>query len=387
MATTIPSTTSNRWQIITNIWQKEQWLYGFVGALAGFIFGIAASGKLGNIVNWFASGFWNEALSIAITVIVLDRLNALRMLDERKQALFQQLKSRSNDLAIDALEQIQQHEDWWSRAIESHRKYVPGVGKVIDLHGIQWAGGVNLSQVQIPHAILEQANLTGAILENVDFSYARLFEANLSGTELNFANLTHAALGLANLRNSNLLHSKIKNANLTLADLTNANLHFADLSGSIMQGAKFIDAILSNVNLNGSDLNNADLSHSNLHESNFRNAGMGYANLSNTDLQSANLENAILYKAKLLGANLCNSNLRGANLTEAIFDEKTILPDANLVEITNERGYMYDKYWTPNVDMTRYTDPNHLTHWQPHYLKDGYHGHKPVWLRDAEIGE
>jgi len=31
---------------------------------------------------------------------------------------------------------------------------------------------------------------------------------------------------------------------------------------------------------------------------------------------------------------------------------------------------IFDKYWTPDTDMSRYTDPEHTDFWQPDWVKD-----------------
>jgi hypothetical protein len=63
----------------------------------------------------------------------------------------------------------------------------------------------------------------------------------------------------------------------------------------------------------------------------------------------------------LIGADLRGTNFKAANLTGAIlrnaqFSNKTILPD--------------DKKWTPETDMTRYTNPNHPDFWQPDWVQE-----------------
>ncbi|MEL7433487.1 MAG: pentapeptide repeat-containing protein, partial [Chloroflexota bacterium] len=62
-------------------------------------------------------------------------------------------------------------------------------------------------------------------------------------------------------------------------------------------------------------------------------------------LENANLSNTLLWNV-----NLSNANLKNADLTDAIFDE-TILPDKTV--------------WTPDTDMTRFTNPEHPDFWSP----------------------
>lgn len=82
------------------------------------------------------------------------------------------------------------------------------------------------------------------------------------------------------------------------------------------------------------------------------------------DLREANLQGARLGDAKLASADLALANiapsfavarLGDANLAGAKFDENTILPNSTFSE--------YNK-WTPDTDMTRFTDPNHPDFWR-----------------------
>ena len=54
------------------------------------------------------------------------------------------------------------------------------------------------------------------------------------------------------------------------------------------------------------------------------------------------------------------------------FDERTVLPDAEHTGYDANYNRVYDKYWTPDTDMTRYTDPNHVDYWQPEWSAAGF---------------
>jgi hypothetical protein len=67
-------------------------------------------------------------------------------------------------------------------------------------------------------------------------------------------------------------------------------------------------------------------------------------------LQDANLQKVRLQYTNFQGAYLKNTNLRNVeDVDKAQFDENTILPDG-----TN---------WQPDIDMSRFTDPNHPNFW------------------------
>jgi uncharacterized protein YjbI with pentapeptide repeats len=67
-------------------------------------------------------------------------------------------------------------------------------------------------------------------------------------------------------------------------------------------------------------------------------------------LAHANLQGADLWHVNLQGALLIGANLQGADLWHVNFDEATTLPD--------------EYPWTPETNLTRFTDPNHLNFWR-----------------------
>ena len=47
---------------------------------------------------------------------------------------------------------------------------------------------------------------------------------------------------------------------------------------------------------------------------------------------------------------------------------------------------IYDKHWTPETDMTRYTNPDHPDFWEPEYIKPDFietsHNPLPLWAQE-----
>lgn len=126
--------------------------------------------------------------------------------------------------------------------------------------------------------------------------------------------------------------------------LTRVDLQYADLT----------DANLGRANLTHTNLERANLTDANLGEAKLTDANLAYGNLTDTFLVNADLTNAYLLGVNLTDANLEYADLTGAyleyaNLTGARFSENTILPDN-----TN---------WTPDSDLTRFTDPDHPDFW------------------------
>jgi len=93
------------------------------------------------------------------------------------------------------------------------------------------------------------------------------------------------------------------------------------------------------------------------------------AKFNNATINDSELTEAILNYANFSGANLQNTGLRYASLEGTIFNEKTKLPDS-----TDENPI----FWTPEINMEKYTNPEHPNFWEPDYSKTR-------WLLDAGI--
>lgn len=150
-------------------------------------------------------------------------------------------------------------------------------------------------------------------------------EQLLRGEDLQGANLQDSALDLADLRHAVLVQANLRNVTLRGAHLEGVDLRFADLSNANLWGA-----FLQEANLVDANLGNADLRETKLVKA---------------DLGSANLKGANLHGTILKGANLFD-----ANLDDARFTNNTVLPDGT--------------HWTPDADLTRFTDPYHTDFWR-----------------------
>ncbi|MEM7131295.1 MAG: pentapeptide repeat-containing protein [Chloroflexota bacterium] len=198
--------------------------YGALGlslftALWGAIQTGAFPGRL--IEDFYANGA-AELASIAITVLIIDRLTEWRAEQRYKSQVLEQLRANVNANALEAV-RISRRRGWLE----------DGSLK-----------GLNLSL----------ANLSGALMFNTDLEGAKLIGTSLSGVSLGGANLRHAYLSDADAKNGSFL-----NADFYDADLENANLERADLRNTILEQASLRDANLSWADLRGASLANADL--------------------------------------------------------------------------------------------------------------------------------
>jgi uncharacterized protein YjbI with pentapeptide repeats len=177
---------------------------------------------------------------------------------------------------------------------------------------------LNLSNIDIRGAILNEANLhrvilTKANLQDVNFDRAYLQEAILKETNLKKASFYNTKLQETDLRKANLQEVCFLGADLQGAFLSATNMQGVNLQGATLKGAS-----LSIANLEGASLHGADLSRANLQGANF----MG-ANLLEVDLAESNLQGT-----KLRGADLTNAkNLKLQQIELAYVDSTTTLPD------------------------------------------------------------
>lgn len=189
---------TRKWQ---NIEETQQFalvlaIFAVMVIVAGYI---TVNGMVLDIVtisDAFYANLGAEALSIIVTVLILDRLNETRAKVQRqiekKAELIAELGGSSNDGVLRALRLIKHYE----------------YDKDGSLRG----------------ANLQLANLRHANLRYVNMPEVRLDEARLDKADLIAANLSLAVLEGACLRNC-----KLVGANLSGADLTNSDLAYAEL--------------------------------------------------------------------------------------------------------------------------------------------------------------
>jgi hypothetical protein len=111
-----------------------------------------------------------------------------------------------------------------------------------------------------------------------------------------------------------------------------------------------------------------------------------YAVLKMAQFRGASLKGAQFRGADLQGADFTKADLQGANFTEANLQEANFI-DANLQEADfrlaahNGLSLLPDgSSWTPDTDITRFTDPNHPNFWR------SADPESPAYRDDAEEG-
>lgn len=341
------ATLTQREQEIVDFWANDGKQYLIPGSIILVIVGIIIGGFIFGAEHPFftsndnflgySTNVFTELLSVGITILVLDRLNERRQTFREKERLRVLARSRANQVALNAIEEM------------------------------RFNGWLEGDESLLQNAYLARANLQTVNLANANLQVARLYRANLRG-----AYLFRTSLEGANLESSDLAEADLRRANLSYTKLSSVNFQDAIMGSANLQGAT-----VSRANLQGARLRRAVLSETNLYRANLQMAYMISVNLAGADLQNANLQ----------GAHLHNVNLVGAKLKGTRFDEKTILPDS----VRKSKGrdadgrYFYDKYWSPDVDMTRYTNPEHPDFWQPEWAAAGFDNYRD-WQEATKKG-
>jgi len=158
-------------------------------------------------VEDFYTNVSSEMLSVAITILIIDRLNQRRDKEEEKQRLMRQMGARERGLALQAVDELN------------------ALGAVKD--------------GSLRKMMLEEANLVGAKLGRADLSYAKMDFSILSEAKLYFAKLEHADMSGVNLQGAMLTGANLRHADLVASHLEGAFLSEADLTFAKLDKANF----------------------------------------------------------------------------------------------------------------------------------------------------
>lgn len=167
----------------------------------------------------YLTNLFTEATSVAVTLVILNRMAEARERRRYKQDLIYRMGSQVNAEARRAVEELRQH-GW-------------------------------LTDGSLRGASLVRANLTGANLREASLESARLEGANLERATLVNARLQDATLMAANLQGASLVAADLSGANLWLADISRTDFYGANLQGAHLWQAKLdttdlIDTTLPN---------------------------------------------------------------------------------------------------------------------------------------------
>lgn len=194
------------------------------------VFGyVLTHGGTFNLITFVQDFYANagvEMFSIAITVLVVDRLNERQTIREHKWELIVQMGSPDHAFAVEAVRIIRLKGWLTDGSLRGH-----DFSKA-DLHD------VDLSHADLREATFFKANLDHALLNNSDLRGASLGFASMKGAFLVSANLEHAHLGGANLEGADLRDTDLIDAETWSVNVQGANLKGAKLNNLRTRGAK-----------------------------------------------------------------------------------------------------------------------------------------------------
>ncbi len=146
------------------------------------------------------------------------------------------------------------------------------------------AANVNLTELDLSRAFLDDARLHDIDLAHIQLPRVRLRRAVVHDTNFAGANLAGADLSLAVMSRSDL----------SGANLATARLHWTNLVGAKLADTNLAEADLALANLRGAALNNTQFGRARLCGAKFSGVDVGGADLSEADLALADFETATL---------------------------------------------------------------------------------------------
>ena len=227
-----------RWKEIRVIHKKYRLFYELLGGAALLLIGVAIGAGFFGVGNQdYHMNLATEALGIAATVFIIDRIYAHRDRErQREQAQREEERRR---------EQAQREEERRTEELKrqlicdarsrSNDKAITAVEMLRDKGWLEGDDGL------LKGANLSSANLKGANLEDANLQKSILTIAELQDAELYYAKLQRAMLLQANLQRAKFYKANLTGAVLINADLTEASLLGADLTGTIFVGATMPD--------------------------------------------------------------------------------------------------------------------------------------------------
>ena len=178
---------TTRWQGIRTIWANNQWLL----VIMGWVLGILTLPFINDIeqIMGFLGNLVPEAVGILFTVLILDRLNEQRELEQLQNRLVREASGQANEASKLACDWMQ-FEGW-----------LTGEASLLAGDKIWRANmvGVDLSSANLLKTDFYRSNLAGANLYRIDARNANFAYTDISGCDLVAANLEGANLEAANI--------------------------------------------------------------------------------------------------------------------------------------------------------------------------------------------
>ena len=235
-----------RREAIRQIHRDHRLFYELLGGAILLLIGVAIGAGFFGVGNRdYHMNLATEALGIVATVFIINRWYAHR---EREQQREQARRDKERQLEQAQREEEQQIEESKRRLIREagSRSNDIAISAVEELQGKRWLNGDNglLKGAVLTRANLKDADLRSANLNGCSLIGAILQKAVLTGARLQDAFLSYSDLRGANLAGSKLQRAAFSRANMRGADLSGANLQMANLNGADLLGADLREAIM-----------------------------------------------------------------------------------------------------------------------------------------------
>ncbi len=343
----------------------------FVDGMMPVILIIFSLVTVGCLYHWIKSNFilsgadeglFTEIIGILITVFLIDRLRSLSERNRYRRNLIRQARSKSNPIAIDAIEIIRD-EKWLD---EKSIRLLEGKnlsGAALNYANLRKA---YLNRTVLSHSTLEETDMRDSILTDVQFNGASLIRTRFSGANLAGASFIESSLEACQFKvdletdeNDAKLQDDEKKAvfeKSTLKDITFEGMSLKNISfkdAKKIQNVKFDRANLYGINFSGAHFERTSFIKSQLERADFRESNaQDIISFEGAKLHSAHIENRFFLntkfnEAKLIGAH-CNGvtfqgcDLRGTDFTAAIlagvkfnkvtFAGNTVMPDGETLK-------------------------------------------------------
>jgi len=180
MATQSQSVSSKRNGLIARLrlyWKENEWVYLIVGIAIGILIPYLFQSIQANAVNEFLLSLVPEAVGIFFTVLIIDRLDAIREEQVIKDQLVRRLQSRYNHTALQAIEEMR---------VMGYLE--DGTLRNRNLRGSNWVDA-NMYQ-----ADLQGSDLGNAVLDKADFVLANLKDVNVTDEQLVTSDIMYGSI-------------------------------------------------------------------------------------------------------------------------------------------------------------------------------------------------
>lgn len=206
---------------------------------------------LGDLLKDNYANAWTELGSIALTILVIDRVYERRGIEQEKERLVLQMGSPNNAFTLEAVRSLR-NRNWLSDGTLSNARLRGANLSNADLSDANLSGA-DLTKAVLRGAMCHRVNFSGAIAHDTDFGLANFSQAILQGIQLSNSDLKVKPLNLSSeqlasahsLCRAKMISGKPYNGRFNLeGDLLNAKFMKAGSSEAAM--AAFYDIPIAN---------------------------------------------------------------------------------------------------------------------------------------------